>query len=304
MGNRKRSSLCGRVKNTSIHRYIGDRVNQYGRPRFWTAVYTIKNEINRLFRTLHAYHKTSQRHILLTIESLEQCLHKCRERERKEGQHKYNVEIKETIHKVVMPGLCAFKKERKKNIVMKKYFTVNNFSLFFVRVNISKCIYKWFEVYHKDLDHEEWTRCIVLYSEEQSPAFHSSSCLLQQQGPTETCNGKCYHISIIHWSCILFYFKIPFCYWWNLSVWKNTQKTIQHPKIDTEINEFPNQKEEQRHQSPHDKTLPLLLQKQQVKGNGYAATTISKHNLNSPSCLIRIIYMEFHQIRVNIDFVE
>lgn len=37
IGNRKRSSLCGRVKNTSIHRYIGDKVNQYGRPRFCTA---------------------------------------------------------------------------------------------------------------------------------------------------------------------------------------------------------------------------------------------------------------------------
>lgn len=83
---------------------------------------------------------------------------------------------------------------------------------------------------------------------------------------------------------------------------KKDTKTIQQPKIDTEINEFPNQKEEQRHQSPHDKTLPLLLQKQQVKGNGYAATTINKQSLNSPSWLIRIIYMAFHQIRVNIDF--
>ncbi len=202
-----------------------------------------------------------------------------------------------------MPGLCAFKKD-KKNIVMIKYFTVNNFCLFFIRVNISKCIYKYCEVYHKDLAHEEWTRCTVLYSEEQSPAFHSSSCLLQQQAPTETCNGKCYHISIIHWSWIVFYFKIQFCYWWNLCLksdffFKNT-KTIQQPMINeflrsTEINEFPNQKEEQRHQSPHDKTLPLLLQIQQVKGNGYAATTISKQSLHSPSWLIRIIYMAFHQ---------
>lgn len=37
MGKRKRSSLWGLVKKTNIHRYMGDRVSQYGRPRFCTA---------------------------------------------------------------------------------------------------------------------------------------------------------------------------------------------------------------------------------------------------------------------------
>ena len=36
MGKRKRSSLWGLVKKTNIHRYMGDRVSQYGRPRFCT----------------------------------------------------------------------------------------------------------------------------------------------------------------------------------------------------------------------------------------------------------------------------
>lgn len=85
---------------------------------------------------------------------------------------------------------------------------------------------------------------------------------------------------------------------------KSDTKTIQQPKMDTDINEFPNQKEKQCHQSPRDKTLPLLLQKQQVKGNGYAAETNSKQSLNSPSWLIRVISMAFHQMCVNIDFVE
>lgn len=41
------------------------------------------------------------------------------------------------------------------------------------------------------------------------------------------------------------------------------------------INVFPNQKKQQCHQGPYDKTLPLFLQQQQVKGNGDAAKNTS-----------------------------
>lgn len=93
----------------------------------------------------------------------------------------------------------------------------------------------------------------------------------------------------------IFDFKSHFTIY-EISVYEIRSKGHKNNLRQRKIYEFPNQKEQQRHQSPHDKTLPLLLQQQQVKGNGYAAKSISKQILNSPSWMIGIISMAFCQM--------
>lgn len=48
---------------------------------------------------------------ILTIEPMEERFHEGRERQRKQGQSKHQVEVQDSIYKVEMPWLCPFKKK-------------------------------------------------------------------------------------------------------------------------------------------------------------------------------------------------
>lgn len=89
---------------------MGDRVSQYGRPRFCTARHDEINTDKTLNTSHYDWRSPSETAggALLTIKSVQQGLHESGERKGEERQSKDQVEVQDPVDEVEMPRLCSW----------------------------------------------------------------------------------------------------------------------------------------------------------------------------------------------------